>query len=176
MNYIFSKITSSQNFYGKTNPVELLDKYESPLYVYNESILRKRCQEMNNLLRYPKFIVNYSAKANSNLELLKIVREECLNIDAMSPCEIFVELKAGFKPEQILYISNNVSAKEFKYALDTGVNISIDSLSQLNLYGKINPGGNVVIRFNPGIGAGHHEKVVTGGRDTKFGVDPKYIG
>ena len=128
---------------------------------------------MKNLLRYPKFIVNYSAKANSNLELLKIVREECLNIDAMSPGEIFVELKARFKPEQILYISNNVSAKEFKYALDTGVNISIDSLSQLNLYGKINPGGNVVIRFNPGIGAGHHEKVVTGGRDTKFGVDPK---
>jgi len=55
------------------------------------------------------------------------------------------------------------------------INISVDSLSQLETYGRINNGGNIVIRFNSGIGAGHNKKVVTGGKNTKFGVNPELI-
>lgn len=166
-----SYFTEQTNFFGKTNPVELVKEYGSPLYVYNESILRERCREMKNLVTYPHFKVNYSIKANSNLELLKIAREEGLVADAMSPGEIHVLLAAGFKPEDIFYISNNVSEEEMKFAIDKGIITSIDSLSQLKQYGKLNPGGEVAIRFNPGVGAGHHEKVVTGGKKTKFGVN-----
>jgi len=157
------------------NPYELIEKYGSPLYVYNENIIRKKCNDMKSLVSLPNFTVNYSAKANSNIELLKIVHDEGLTVDAMSPGEIFVELKAGFTPDRILYISNNVSEDEFKYAIDTNVKISVDSVSQLEMYGKLNPGGDVFIRFNPGVGAGHHEKVITGGKDTKFGVDQVFI-
>ncbi len=164
-----------QNFYGNTNPVELVKKYSSPLYLYNESILRQRCREIKRLLTYPHYTVNYSAKANCNLTLLRIIKEEGLNVDAMSPGEIYIELQAGFKPEQILYICNNVSADELQYAIDAGVNISVDSLAQLELFGKINPEGCIVVRFNPGIGAGHHQKTVTGGKGTKFGIQSKSI-
>ena len=62
-----------------------------------------------------------------------------------------------------------------KYAVDKGVLISCDSISQLKQYGRLNPGGKVAIRFNPGVGAGHHEKVVTGGKNTKFGVNIELI-
>lgn len=175
MQNIHAKLTEKNNFYGKTNPIQLVKKYGSPLYVYNEEILRSRCRELKNLISYPHFIVNYSAKANTNLELLKIVKEEGLQVDAMSPGEIYIELKAGFAPEEILYISNNVSAEEMRYAIDAGVKVSVDSLAQLKLYGEINSGGEVVIRFNPGVGAGHHKKVVTGGKKTKFGVEPDSI-
>ncbi|NLK98633.1 diaminopimelate decarboxylase [Defluviitalea saccharophila] len=175
MQYVYSDVTQKHNFFGNTNPIDLIEEYGSPLYVYNERIFRERCREMKNLITYPHFTVNYSVKANSNLQLLKIAREEGLNADAMSPGEMFLELEAGFKPEQILFISNNVSAEEMQFAIDRNITISVDSLSQLELFGKINPGGSVAIRFNPGVGAGHHEKVVTGGKETKFGVDPNFI-
>jgi len=163
------------NFYGNSTPQDLCAKYGTPLYVYNEKILRERCREMKSLVDYPNFIVNYSAKANSNLALLKIVRDEGLNVDAMSPGELYVELKAGFLPAQILFISNNVESEEMNYAIKAGVTVSVDAVSQLELFGKMNPGRKVAIRFNPGVGAGHHEKVVTAGKDTKFGVDPAQI-
>ncbi|HHY83018.1 MAG TPA: diaminopimelate decarboxylase [Clostridiales bacterium] len=166
-NYYTEKI----NFFGSSTPKQLIDQYGSPLYVYNERILRQRCREMANFVTYPNFKANYSTKANSNLELLKIIREEGLNADAMSPGEIYVLLAAGFRPEQIFYISNNVSEDEMMYAINLGIKVSVDSLSQLETYGKINPGGDVAIRINPGFGIGHHEKVITGGENTKFGIN-----
>ncbi len=172
MKYYF---TQESNFFGNTNPRVLLDKYGSPLYVYNEAILRERCKEMLDLVSYSKYRVNYSAKANSNLHLLKIIHEEGLHADAVSSGEIYILEKAGFKPQEILFISNNISQDEMEFAVNKGVTISVDSVSQLMQYGKINPGGKVAVRFNPGKGAGHNEKVITAGNNTKFAVHPKSI-
>lgn len=167
--------TQETNFYGNYSPEELVAKYGSPLYVYNESILRERCGEMANLVNYPHFRASYSTKANSNLHLLRIIREEGLHGDAMSPGEIHLLMSAGFKPHEIFYISNNVSKEEMQFAIERDITTSIDSLSQLNQFGRLNPGGKVALRFNPGVGAGHHEKVVTGGEKTKFGIDLELI-
>jgi len=156
--------------FNKIDVEELLNTYGSPLYVYDEEILRQRCREMKNLVSYPNFRVNYSAKANTNVELLKIIREEGLDVDAMSPGEMYLEMKAGFSAEQITFIGNNVSPSEFEYAVSRGIYVSVDSLSQLETLGRINPGGKVSLRINPGIGVGHHEKVVTGGKKAKFGI------
>ncbi len=175
MNYVYAKVSSDLNFYSKTNPVSLIEEYGSPIYVYSETILRERCRELKNMVDYKNFYVNYSPKANSNLEILKIVRSEGFLTDAMSPGEIYVSLKAGFQPEEVLYISNNVSDEEFIHAVKAGVKISVDSVSQLERYGRINPGGSVAIRINPGIGAGHHKKVVTGGKKTKFGIEIRFL-
>lgn len=153
----------------------LKEKYGTPLYVYSEAILRERCREMKNLLPNKNLRVNYSAKANTNLELLKIIKDEGLDVDAMSPGEIYIEQLAGFKSNQIFFISNNVSAEEMRYAIDRDILISVDSLSQLEMYGQINPGGKVAVRFNPGKGAGHHEKVITAGEKTKFGVQKELV-
>ena len=172
MDHYFTKQT---NFYGNTHPHELIEQYGSPLYVYNESILRQRCKEMANFIPYPNYIANYSTKANANLELLKIIREEGLHADAMSPGEIYVLLAAGFKPEEIFYICNNVSIEEMMYAVNLGITVSVDSLSQLETFGQHNPGGNVAVRINPGFGIGHNENVVTGGKKTKFGINDDCI-
>jgi diaminopimelate decarboxylase len=171
MNYIYSKVSSENNFFGKTDPVFLAEKFGTPLYVYNENILRERCRELSGLISYKNFHVNFSPKANGNLELLKIVKEEGLRVDAMSPGEIYVNMMAGFKSKEILFIPNNVGEEEFLYAIHAGVKTSVDSLSQLEMYGKLNPGGEVAFRLNPGVGDGHHEKVITGGAKTKFGID-----
>lgn len=171
MNFIYSKVSHEKKFFGNSDPVQLTEKYGTPLYVYNENILRERCRDMKGLISYKNFTVNYSPKANGNIELLKIIRSEGLRADAMSPGEIYVNILAGYNPEEILYISNNVSEDEFRYAINAGVKISVDSVSQLELFGRINPGGEVAFRLNPGVGAGHHEKVVTAGQKTKFGIE-----
>lgn len=163
--------TPTVNFYKGTAPDKLVQEFGSPLYVYNEDILRQRCREMKNLVSYENFAPHYSIKANSNMHLLKIVHEEGLYADAMSPGEIFVLERAGFNPNEILYVCNNVSTEEMKYAVDRNITVSIDSLAQLEMFCEAFPGAKVAVRFNTGYGAGHHEKVVTAGKKTKFGIN-----
>lgn len=168
-------LTDSLSFYGESDPRELADKYGTPLYVYNENVLRKRCQELMRLSSWPGFTVNYSVKANSNPALLRIIKEEGLVVDAMSPGELRMDEIAGFSPSEILYISNNISPEEMLAAISRGCLVSVDSLSQLEMAGGINPGGQIMLRVNPGIGAGHSQKVITAGKATKFGISPECL-
>lgn len=170
----YSSYTDSVKFFAGNDPFELVKNYSSPLYVYNENILRARCRELKNLCKLPSFVVSYSSKANANPALLKIVREEGLWADAMSPGELCATLAAGYEPDRISYICNNVSAEEMRLAIKYSRMVGLDSISQLERFGQIclaeHGGGRVMLRFNPGIGAGHHQKVVTAGKETKFGI------
>ena len=155
----------------KGNDIEkIVKEFGTPLYVYNEDILRKRMSEVAGIITKYPYKANYSMKANSNIEILKIAREENVNCDAMSEGEIRLLLKAGFTPDQIFFVPNNIDANEMQYAIDNGIMISLDSIDQINLYGSINPGSKCALRINPGVGAGHHEKVVTAGKNTKFAI------
>ena len=183
-------VTRDMNFYHTHNPCELVKTYASPLYVYNELILRQKCHDMKNLCNYPNIRINYAMKANTNLQLLSIIHDEGLCIDASSPGEVVAARAAGFETDEIMFIVNNVSPKELEYATNLGLIISVDSLSQLETYGKLVDRlrtaqdssrhksanlGRIAIRFNSGIGGGHHKKVITGGDGTKFGIMPKDI-
>ncbi|MDR1124443.1 MAG: diaminopimelate decarboxylase [Deltaproteobacteria bacterium] len=169
---IRSSYTGGVNFFGGNDPLELIRQYGSPLYVYNEEMLRRRSGEMRDLVKLPSFKACYSAKANANPHLLRIVRSEGLLVDSMSLGELLMTRAAGFESDEILFVCNNVSAEEFKQAQASSRVVSVDSLSQLELFGKNVPAGSrVMVRVNPGIGAGHHKKVVTAGKETKFGVN-----
>jgi len=152
---------------------KIIREHGSPVYVYSESVLKDRCRDLLSAFE-GRVKPSYSVKANSNLTILRIVKEEGLGADAMSPGEIFLLERAGFSSGEIFYIGNNVSCEEMRYAIDRDILVSVDSLAQLEQYGRINPGGRVAVRFNPGIGAGHCDKVVTAGHHTKFGVEPKF--
>ncbi len=165
--------TDSLRFFGSRTPHDLIAEFGSPLYVYNEGILRRSCREMRDLARLPGFKASYSTKANANPHLLRIIREEGLHADAMSPGELAALRLAGFSRDEIFYVCNNVSREELAVAGRETALVGVDSLDQLELFGEANPGGRVMVRVNPGIGAGHHKKVVTAGSDTKFGVLPE---
>ncbi len=171
MAWSFDYFTGPNHFWGETSPEELIAKYGSPLYVYNERVLRDCCRDLKTMSTWEDFAVNYSVKANSNLSLLKIIREEGLVVDAMSLGEIAVEKAAGFTKDEIFFVSNNVTEKEMKEVIAQGIHLSVDSLSQLEMYGKLAPGTEICVRINTGIGDGHSKKVVTGGHDTKFAID-----
>ena len=165
------------NFFEGNNPEELVKNFGTPLYVYNEKILRDRMKKVANVITKFPYTANYSVKANTNIHILKLALEEGLNCDAMSAGEITLLLKAGFPAERIFFVPNNVSSDELEFALNNGVMTSLDSLSQLELFGKTCERLNIslenrkcAVRINPGVGAGHCEKVVTGGKKTKFGI------
>lgn len=164
-----------ENDFIRVHAKELVEKYGTPVYIYFESILRERCRDIKNLLPTKNFRVNYSAKANSNLELLKIIRSEGIDVDAMSPGEILLQMKAGYDSDHILYIGNNVSLTELQFAVDKQITVSVDSISQLELLGSIGKGTKVSLRINPGLGVGHNEKVVTAGEKTKFGIQISFL-
>lgn len=172
MSDIRSEYTDGLDFYGQTNPFELLAQWGAPLYVYNEKILRQRCRDLVSLSDHSGFRVNYSVKANSNPVLLAIIRSEGLMADAMSPGELYMNELAGYEPANTLYIANNITADEMAAAVAKGCLTSVDSLAQLDILGSLNRGGRAMIRINPGIGAGHSEKVITAGKNTKFGISP----
>ena len=158
-------------FFGKENPEKLALQYGTPLYVYNEEIIRQHMKTMAGIITKYPYRANFSIKANSNLSILRMALEEDLNVDAMSIGEILLSLKAGFPADRIFFVPNNVSEEELQFAIDRGIMTSLDSLEQLALFGTLNPGGKCSVRINPGIGAGHHEKVVTAGKKTKFGIE-----
>ena len=161
----------SSNFFGKENPEELAKEYGTPLYVYNEDNLRAHMRDVAKVITKYPYRANFSMKANSNLTILKMALEEGLNADAMSVGEMKLLLLAGFPADRIFFVPNNVSEEELRFAIDHNIMTSLDSLEQLELYGELNPGGKCSVRINPGVGAGHHEKVVTAGKKTKFGIE-----
>jgi len=169
------QITDKLNFFQGHDPHKLTKEYGSPLYVYNERIFRKNCRDMMSMCSYKNFLVNYSIKANSNLTLLSIAKSEGLRGEATSPGEIAALMAVGYEAKDIFYITNNASTEDMLYAIERGVLFSADSLSQLERYGRANPGGKVAVRFNPGVGSGHHAHVVTGGDGTKFGINEWYL-
>lgn len=170
---IRSSYTDSVRFFEGHDPAELVHEFGSPLYVYNENILRRSCRDMKNLVPLESFKPCYSAKANANPHLLRIIHSEGLLVDSMSPGELRLTAMSGFKKSEIIYVCNNVTGDEFKTAATHASVVSVDSIAQLELFGSVNPGGRVMVRLNPGIGAGHHKKVVTAGKETKFGVNPE---
>ena len=165
------------DFFAGNNPEDIAMDFGTPVYVYNEKILRDRMKKVANVITKFPYTANYSVKANTNIHILKLALEEGLNCDAMSVGEITLLLKAGFPAERIFFVPNNVSSDELEFAINNKVMTSLDSLSQLELFGKTCEKLNIssenrkcAVRINPGVGAGHCEKVVTGGKKTKFGI------
>ena len=135
--------------------LELAKRYGTPLYVTSEIKIRENYRRVKSVFQknYERTRVLYSAKANTNLSILEILRSEGAGIDAVSPGEIFLALEAGFKPNEILYTGTSVGEDELAYALEKGVTINIDSMSQAQKLFRIATPKRLSVRINTEIGA-----------------------
>jgi diaminopimelate decarboxylase len=151
---------------------ELAEKFDTPLYVVSETRIRDNYQRFYNALKlsYPKVRVYYAMKANSNLAVLKILKSEGSYLDAVSPGEVFTALEAGFPPEHILFTGTSVRNDELGFLIDSNVTVNVDSLSQLSRLLKMTVPKVLSVRVNPEVGAGHHNHVITAGKNSKFGL------
>ena len=150
----------------------LAKEFDTPLYVMSERRIRNNFRHLKDALtkQYDKVRIFYSTKANTNLSVLKILQSEGAWLDAVSPGEVFLALKAGFPPEKILFTGTSVRNDELKFVVDSGVTMNVDSLSQLRRLFKFHVPPFLSVRANPEVGAGHHEHCITGGKDSKFGI------
>lgn len=151
--------------------LELAEKYGTPLYVLSEKRIRENYRRLYKALSLnsKKLRIYYSAKANTNLSVLKILRDEGSYVDTVSPGEVFLALKAGFPPEKILFTGVNVRDDELKFLVERNIPINIDSFSQLKRLLKITTPKFLSFRVNPQIEAGHHQHCITAGKNSKFG-------
>ncbi len=155
---------------------KLLEIYKPPFFLYDkEKIIRKVKSILTCFNNYPHFKLNFTVKSNNNIQILKIFKELNLGLDVSSVGEIYLALKAGFKPEQISLTGPSFSINEFKYIIGKKIRFDADSLTQLKIYGKLNPGSEVGIRIKPDVDSGFHPLVNTGGKESRFGIDLKYL-
>jgi len=148
----------------------IAETYGTPVYVYDKKKIVEQYNKFDSHITYSPKRIYYACKANSNIVILRTLKELGCSIDVVSPGELFLALKGGFKSSEILFTGNNLTYSDMKYAIKNNVLLNADSISQLEKYGKINPNSKICIRINPNLGAGHHEHVITGGLESKFGI------
>ncbi|MFA6571060.1 MAG: diaminopimelate decarboxylase, partial [Bacteroidota bacterium] len=150
---------------------ELCAKYGTPLYVYDSSIMKNQYEQLINAFKSTHIRINYACKALTNISVLKFFKNLGSGLDTVSIQEVWLGLKAGFAPKDIIYTPNCVSMEEIEMAIAAGVRINIDNLSILEQFG-LKYGGKVpvCIRINPHIIAGGNAKIQTGHIDSKFGI------
>lgn len=150
---------------------EIVGKYGSPLYIYSASKMREQYKRLNDAFRNSSVRIHYAAKALTNINILKLFRKLGAGLDAVSIQEVWLGLKAGFKPEDIIFTPNCVSMEEIELGVKEKVRINIDNISILEQFG--NKYGNTIpvcVRINPHIMAGGNSKISTGHIDSKFGI------
>jgi len=164
-------------YFENVNTLDLAKKYGTPCYIINENMIRKRYNELKNVIdaEYIKNDIHFAVKANSNLSILKILDSEGSHFDCTSKGEIYTCLKAGILPEKIIYTGNMFTNEDFEFAIKNDVIINLDSLSQLErlerAYNKLKKEKKPLsFRINPEFGAGHHIHDITAGKDIKFGI------
>lgn len=151
------------------------EAFDTPTFVYSELVLRQKCGELKRHLTGVPYRLLYAMKANSSPAVLRIMLDEGLGIDAVSPGELRLALRLGFPPESILFSANNMTDQEMRDAASAGVLLNVGELSRLEKFGRHAPGSSVCARLNPQFGAGHHEHVITAGERSKFGVPVEQV-
>jgi len=169
------KIKNNKLFLGEFSAESLVKKFGTPIYVYETETIKEQYLKLIKNITYPKLKIHYACKANTNISILKLLQKLGSSIETVSKGEIILALQAGFKPEDIIYTSTSVSRDEMIFVVKNKIKVNLDSLSQIELYGKMNSGAKVGIRVNQGIGAGHHSHVITGGVMSKFGIPLEHL-
>jgi len=148
----------------------IAQKWGTPTYVYVESMIRERCQMLKRLFPDLPVFWLYAVKANDNPHIIRIISGEGFGFDTVSYEEVLLCLKLGTDPAQIFYTENNMTDAEMHGAAKEGVILNIGSLGRLRSFCESYPGSECSIRVKPDISDGHHAKVDTGNRDSKFGI------
>ena len=149
----------------------IAEEFGAPVYVYDSGKIRTQFERLTTAFKQvPRVKLNYAVKALSNLTVLKFIKHLGGGLDTVSIQEVRLGLLAGFPPEDIIYTPNGVSLEEIEEAAALGVQINIDNLSVLELFGSRHPDIPVCIRINPHVMAGGNSKISVGHIDSKFGI------
>ena len=159
--------------------IDLAREYGSPCYIYSYEIIT------NNFLKYKKETRNqdlicYAVKANSNINILKLLAGLGSGFDVVSGNELKRCLTAGVDKNKIVFSGVGKSYEELEYAVNSEIlSINIESVGEFKriskIANKLNKKVNCALRVNPDISIGSHKYIETGSKTSKFGLDGQSI-
>jgi diaminopimelate decarboxylase/aspartate kinase len=139
-------------------------------YVYDLETVRERCVRLKSLRAIDR--VAYAMKANPHPAILRTVRAAGLAIECVSRGEVeraFASLP-DLPTSDLLFTPNFATRGEYEWALEQGIQVTLDNLHPLENWPELFAGRDLFVRLDPGTGRGHHAHVRTGGSQSKFGV------
>lgn len=149
----------------------IADEFGTPVYIYHAEKIAEQYDKLKEAFAQQDVVIFYASKALTNINILSYVESIGANVDCSSVNEVKLALHAGFTPEKILYTSNGIAFSEIEEVKNLGVHINIDSLSNLEKFGKkFGHTYPVGIRLRPNILAGGNLKISTGHSKSKFGI------
>ena len=170
------EIKNNTLYIGNVNTMDIANKYKTPLYVFDEELIRNNCKEY---VRHFKVKENnnrvaYAGKAFLPKYMCKLIDEEGLYLDVVSGGELYTAHKANFPMERVLFHGNNKTLEEIKMGIEYGVGrFVVDNFYELDLLEKFCGEKNIIqdiyYRVTPGIDAHTHKYIRTGQIDSKFG-------
>ncbi len=151
-------------------------KLGTPFYLYSYATLKRHFQVFDAAFEDISKLICYSAKANTNLTVLKIFADLGCGLDIVSGGELFRGLMAGFSPDRIVYSGVGKRADEIDYALETDILMfNVESSVELELINRraasLRKRAPVAIRVNPDVDPKTHPYISTGLKKNKFGIN-----
>ncbi len=148
----------------------------TPFYLYSHATIERHFRIFDAAFQGTDRLICYSAKANSNLAILRLLAKLGAGLDIVSGGELFKGLKAGFANDRIVYSGVGKRVDEIDYALNTGILMfNVESLEELQLIddraGQLNRMAPIAIRVNPDVDPQTHPYISTGLKKNKFGID-----
>ena len=155
----------------------LAKEYGTPLYVYDKNQLIKNINKIHSALanNFDNFHICYTIKANSNPNIIRVLKSEIPSIgaDCSSPGELYAAKLAGISSNDCIFTGNYESQEDLEIAFEQKAHINLDDITSFTRLKKIGTPKEISFRLNPGFGKGAFSQVVTGGKNSKFGV-PKH--
>ncbi|MCS6933834.1 MAG: diaminopimelate decarboxylase [Chitinophagales bacterium] len=165
------QLINDRYFIGGVPVLELCKQYDTPLYVYDTGVMLKQYENLCQAFSGINTRIKFACKALNNINVLRFFKKTGAGLDTVSIQEVWLGLKAGFAPQDIIYTPNCVSLEEIELAVKEGVQINIDNISILEQFGhKYGSSIPVCIRINPHVMAGGNINISTGHIDSKFGI------
>ncbi len=173
------KVQDNQLAIGGVFAKDLVKEYGSPLYVFDEALIREYCKDYR---RYFKCEENnnrvaFAGKAFLTVQMCKLLKEENMSLDVVSGGELYTAYKAGFPLERVMFHGNNKTLDEIELGVKLGVgNFVVDNYYEMEALNdaakECNKVQNIYLRITPGIEAHTHDYIKTGQIDSKFGFAP----
>ncbi|WP_444994120.1 diaminopimelate decarboxylase [Aliikangiella sp. IMCC44359] len=155
---------------------EIAKSYGTPTYVYSKATIERHYHAFNTpFADYPHRIC-YSVKANSNIAVLQQLKRLGAGFDIVSLGEFHRVIKAGGKPEDIVFSGLAKTTEELTVTLDAGIScFNLESENELHrlqtVAEKLGKTATISIRINPDVDAKTHHHITTGKKQNKFGID-----
>lgn len=152
--------------------LDIAQQFGTPLYVYDADKIVDKINQLRNAFSSVDLKIKFACKALTNVSILKLMRQNGVELDVVSPQELELGLHAGYEGSQITFTPSGVSFDEIETAVAVGSIINLDNLIVLEKFGQ-RFGGTVpcMIRIKPNVAAGGNAKIMTAHEGSKFGID-----